>query len=227
MTQKQKRVVYSGNGSLPARAAPTQATYDGDDQSGHDERGLERIVFFSDAVFAIAITLLALDIRLPLLPETASDGDLLAALGSVWPLVLSYCISFLAIGMLWLAHHRTFRYVRRYDERLLLLNLLFLLLIGFVPFPTAVIGEYGNTVGTIFYAATMAVAGLMFSLVWWYANENGRLVLERLSPHRFCRVGLRVLWMPLVFLISIPLAFWYPDAAKFSWLLILATLFWR
>ena len=227
MTQKQKRVVYSGNGTLQTRAAVTQGTYEGDEQSGNDERGLERIIFFSDAVFAIAITLLALDIRLPLLPETANDGDLLAALASVWPQVLSYCISFLAIGMLWLAHHRTFRYVRRYDERLLLLNLLFLLLIGFVPFPTAVIGEYGNTVSTIFYAATMAVAGLMFALVWWYVNANGRLVSERLPPRRFRRVGLRVLWMPAVFLVSIPLAFWSPDAAKYSWLLILATIFWR
>ncbi|MBK7916581.1 MAG: DUF1211 domain-containing protein [Chloroflexi bacterium] len=93
-------------------------------------------LFFSDAVFAIAITLLALEIRLPPLPETATNVQLLAALGALWPRYLSYIISFLAIGMMWLSHHRAFRHVHRYSDRLILLNILFLLLIGFLPFPT-------------------------------------------------------------------------------------------
>ena len=158
MKQKQTRVGDRGNGLLPAGTAPIHNTADAGSQAEDDERGLDRIIFFSDAVFAIAITLLALDIRLPPLPETAGNADLLAALGHTWPQFLSYSISFLAIGMIWLAHHRTFRSVQRYDERLMLLNLFFLLLIGFVPFPTTVIGEYGNTVSTVFYAATMATA---------------------------------------------------------------------
>lgn len=192
-----------------------------------DEAGLERIVFFSDAVFAIAITLLALEIRLPALPESASNAQLLAALGSLWPRYLSYIISFLAIGMMWIAHHRTFRYLRRYDERLMFLNLLFLLLIGFLPFPTAVIGEFGNRVGTLFYAVAMSAAGLMFALLWWSANRRGRLVERPLTRSEFRLVWFRVLWSPLVFLLSVPLAFWSPDVAKFSWLLILGTMFWR
>ncbi len=175
-----------------------------------DKVGLERILFFSDAVFAIAITLLALEIRLPPLPETATNVQLLAALGALWPRYLSYIISFLAIGMMWLSHHRAFRHVHRYSDRLILLNILFLLLIGFLPFPTAVIGEFGNTVGTIFYAAAMAAAGLMFALLWRYVRAEGR-----------------VFWTPLVFLLSIPLAFWSPDAAKYFWLLILVPVFWH
>lgn len=175
-----------------------------------DDQGLERIVFFSDAVFAIAITLLALEIRLPPLPESAGNAELLTALVALWPRCLSYIISFLAIGMMWLAHHRAFRQVHHYSDRLILLNILFLLLIGFLPFPTAVIGEFGNAVSTIFYAAAMAAAGLMFALLWRYVRAEGR-----------------VFWTPLVFLLSIPLALWSPDAAKYFWLLILAPVFWQ
>ena len=206
MKQGQRAAVRSRNGHLPTTPI---VTHNSVEQSGDDERGLERIVFFSDAVFAIAITLLALEIRLPPMPEAVTNGALLAALAGLWPRYLSYMISFLAIGMMWIAHHRAFRHVHRYSERLLLLNILFLLLIGFLPFPTAVIGEYGNAVGTIFYAAAMAAAGLMFALLKRFVNAEGR-----------------AFWTPLVFFMSIPLAFWSPDAAKYAWLLIVVPVIW-
>lgn len=175
-----------------------------------DETGLERIIFFSDAVFAIAITLLALEIRLPSLPAQATNAQLLAALGALGPRYLSYAISFLVIGLLWLGHHRAFRHVHQYSNRLIFLNILFLLVIGFLPFPTAVIGEFGNAVGTIFYAAAMAAAGLLLALLGRYLVAEGHF-----------------LWMPAVFLLSIPLALWSPDAAKYAWLLIMLPVFWH
>ena len=125
-----------------------------------DETGLERIVFFSDAVMAIAITLLALEIRLPGNETNLSDAQLLATLGSLWHRYLGYFISFVVIGLYWQSHHRMFRSIRRYDPRLIMLNLLFLLLIGFIPFPTSVIMDYSGLVATVFYAATMVAAGL-------------------------------------------------------------------
>lgn len=219
---KQKRRLFPQRGRLS-----TPTTDNSEERPYDDERGLERIIFFSDAVFAIAITLLALEIRLPPLPEPVSNAALVAALLSLGPRYLSYIISFLAIGMVWIAHHRAFRYVRRYNERLMVLNVVFLLTIGFVPFPTAVIGEYGNRVGTIFYAAAMAMTGLTFALVWWYANAQGRLVVRPLPTPQFRLVWLRILWMPFVFLLSIPVALWSPDAAKYVWLSILATAFWH
>ena len=175
-----------------------------------DETGLERILFFSDAVFAIAITLLALEIRLPPLPAQATNAQLLAALGALGPRYLSYAISFLAIGLLWMGHHRAFRHVDQYSSRLMFLNLLFLLSIGFLPFPTTVIGEFGNAVGTIFYAAAMAAAGLLLALLGRYVGAEGRF-----------------LWTPAIFLLSIPVAFVSPDAAKYVWLLILIPAFWH
>lgn len=186
----------------------------------HDETGLERLIFFSDAVFAIAITLLALEIRLPALPETASDAQLLDALLSLGSKYVSYIISFLVIGVFWLSHHRTFQNVVRYDRRLLWLNLVLLLVIAFIPFPTAVIGEYGNRTGTIFYAATMTVAGILQALVWWYTKAGGRLLAQPLEASFYRRNLLRVILVPVIFLLSIFVAFWDADWAKWSWILI-------
>src|SRR4051812_18622402 len=138
--------------------------------SEHDQLGLERLIFFSDAVFAIAITLLALEIRLPAGQDIGSDAELVAALAGIWPRYLSYIVSFLVIGMYWMAHHRMFRSIARYDRHMLFLNLLLLLCIGFVPFPTAILGEYANSVATIFYTLTMVVTGLVSARLWWYAS---------------------------------------------------------
>src|SRR5690349_22747153 len=141
-----------------------------------DETGLERLVFFSDAVFAIAITLLALEIRLPALEGELSNEALLAALNGLWPRYLAYGISFLAIGLYWLVHHRTFRAVERYDARLLMLNLVALAGIAFMPFPTTVISEHANRVGTQFYALVAAGVGLLMAAIWWCTHGGGRVV---------------------------------------------------
>jgi uncharacterized membrane protein len=205
-------------------AARQRAGRQADDSATHysqrvyrDKGGLERLAFFSDAVFAIAITLLALEIRLP---ETTSDSNLLAALGSIWEQYLGYGISFLVIGMYWTAHHRTFRELEAYTDRLLLLNLLLLLLVGFVPFPTAVISSHSGTVGTIFYAVTMTAVGVMLAFFWWYVQAKSRLLPEPLEGRFLRRTLARALIAPAVFLTSIPIALWNPDLAKWSWILI-------
>ena len=97
---------------------------------------LERLVFFSDAVIAIAITLLVVTLAIPEATENVGD-----ALLDRWPQMLSYVLSFLVIGVFWMAHHRIFRYVATIDQRLIWLNLLFLMCVAFIPFPTAVLGD--------------------------------------------------------------------------------------
>jgi uncharacterized membrane protein len=184
-----------------------------------DHLGLERLIFFSDAVFAIAITLLALEIRLPAGQEIGSDEGLLTALLSIWPRYLSYVVSFLVIGMYWMAHHRMFRTIARYDRRLLFLNLLLLLCIAFVPFPTAILGEHNGPVATIFYAATMVVTGLVSARLWWYASGSGRrLLAASLAAAELRASRLRTLAPPAVFLLSIAIALWNEDAAMLSWM---------
>ncbi|MEZ4617466.1 MAG: TMEM175 family protein [Caldilineaceae bacterium] len=187
----------------------------------------QRLVFFSDAVMAIAITLLALEIRLPSLPEGVDNAQLWTALSSIGASYLSYGISFGVIGLYWLAHHRTFRDVVRYDGLLMLLNLLLLCFIAFIPFPTAVLGEYGNRTATIFYAGTMAAVGIALAAIWWYSRVGGRLVTTPLSPHAFRSGLIRVLLPPLIFMLSIGLALWNEDAAQLSWALTLLSLLFR
>src|SRR6266700_2287276 len=96
------------------------------------DSALERLVFFSDAIFAIAITLLALDIRLPSLSPNVTDTDLFNQLLAIGPKYYSFSISFLAIGLYWLGHHRMVQYMARYDAILLLLNFLLLMCIAFI-----------------------------------------------------------------------------------------------
>jgi uncharacterized membrane protein len=185
-----------------------------------DHTGLERLIFFSDAVFAIAITLLALEIRLPANVNLESNDALLAALLEIWPKYLSYAISFLVIGMYWMSHHRMFRFITRYDQRLIFLNLLLLMAVAFIPFPTSIIGEYGNRTATICYALTMALTGFLGGGIWLHANRGGRLVTQRLAPAEFRHTLMRVLSPPLIFLLSIALAFYDASFAQYSWILI-------
>ena len=175
------------------------------------------------------MTLLALEIsRLPELPETISNAELLAALGRIWPRYLSFIISFLAIGTSWIAHQRLFRPVCRYDRRLMLLNILFLLCISFLPFPTAVIGEYGeNGPGPQFpMPRAMVAASTMSALLWWYVNAQGRLIEQPLPPAEFHRAALQKLWTPAVFLLSIPLALMVTYGRHVPWMLVGVRAFW-
>ena len=190
--------------------------------AGRDDHvGLERLVFFSDAVFAIAITLLALEIRLPHDIAYLVNEELTRALLHLWPKYLGFATSFVVIGAFWVAHHRKFRYIRRYDRALLWLNLLLLMGVAFIPFPTAVLSDYGNRTATIFYALTMLAVGLLSSAIWWYATRRHRLVDAGLSPQLIRRERLRGLSLAGVFLVSIGIALLDAHLAKFSWLLLL------
>lgn len=188
---------------------------------GDDHIGLERLIFFSDAVFAIAITLLALDIRLPAPAAALTDDQLAAELLGLGSKYLAYVISFLVIGTFWFGHHRRFRYIRRYDRRLVWLNLLLLMCIAFIPFPTGVLSEYGNRTATIFYAVTIAVTGLLSGALWWYAAWHDRLIDPALHPRHRRYEQLAPLIIPVIFLGSIGLAFINAQLAMYSWCLTL------
>ncbi len=187
-----------------------------------DRLGLERLIFFSDAVFAIAITLLALTIQLP--AGTPVGGDvpdsvLAAALSQAGKKILSYVISFLIIGIYWISHHRLFRRVQRYDSRLIMINLVLLMTIGFIPFPTSLVSEYGNRTAVVFYATSVAVVGFLTALMWMYISYRGRL-LDAPVPRREWWVTLaRLLLAPAIFLASIGLAYIDTELAKYAWAL--------
>ncbi len=186
-------------------------------ESGTD---IERTVFFSDAVFAIAITLLALDLRVPQISESTAASELPNALLELWPNAFSFLVSFWIIGGYWLAHHRIFHHVRAYDRRLLLINLLFLMWIVLLPFSSSLIGEYENLqLPVIVYAVHNILAGLTLSWLWRHALKDGRLVKTDLDPQAVRYNNLRALFLPTVFVVSIGISFISVEIARVSWLL--------
>jgi uncharacterized membrane protein len=143
----------------------------------------DRIVNLSDGVFAIAITLLVLDIQVPDIPENMVSSQLPGALLSLWPKYFGYFLSFVGISAFWLIHHSIFRPIRAYDRSLLYLNFLFLMVVAFVPFPTSLLGEYGDhQLPVAIYAATLAVGRLLLTAIHWYSTRNDRLLGEPQDP---------------------------------------------
>jgi len=168
--------------------------------------GTDRLQFFSDAVFAIAMTLLVVEITVPVLKDP-TDGELWSALLGEWERFFAYALSFAVIGISWMGHHRRFRLIRRYDGGLIRINLLLLLLVAFVPFPTSLISEYGSLVpAAVSYAATVAAIGLVQMWTWAYAYRR-RLTEESVTPELFRYVVRTQAVTPAVFLLSIPIAF--------------------
>lgn len=177
---------------------------------------LERVVFFSDAVFAIAMTLLIVELHVPTVP-----GDELGpALLELVPGYFTFILSFAVIGLVWLSHHRKFRVIVRYTPALLRLNLLVLLFVASLPLPTAILGEYGDTTLAVYvYAATICAIGLLMSAIWIYAWHAG-LVDPQVSVGVFRYVLVQSFVIPGIFLLSIPLAALAgPFVAEVSWVL--------
>ena len=143
----------------------------------------QRIEAFSDGVFAIAITLLIIEIGVP---RVTGDESLSEALGDLWPSYGAYVLSFVMIGIYWVNHHSLFRLFVRTDHFFLMLNVFFLMAIAFLPFPTAVLGEYLNDsaqrdIAVRLYALGLLLPAFGWIVVWLYANARS-LVDERLAP---------------------------------------------
>jgi uncharacterized membrane protein len=138
-----------------------------------------RVEAFSDGVVAIIVTILVLEIKVPRLEGDRLDDQLLAALWHALPLVGAYAVSFMVLLVFWVAHHQLIHSLRRVDRNLLWLNGLFLMILAFVPAPTALIGEYPNAVaGSVLYGAVLALAGLSFAAMRVYITRHGALLHE-------------------------------------------------
>ena len=135
-----------------------------------------RLEAFSDGVFAIAITLLIIDVKVP---KVSGGQSLWKALGDQWPQYVAFAISFLIIGIIWVNHHRTFDRIARVNGPLSFLNLFLLAAVAFLPFPTALIAEYvreggqASHVAAAVYSANMLAMAIGFNLIWIYADRAG------------------------------------------------------
>lgn len=134
------------------------------------EKETGRVEAFSDGVFAIAITLLVLEFKVPLLPEHSTNRDLFHALLGVWPSLVAFLGSFIAILIMWINHHGMFRMIHKTDSPFLYANGLLLLVTVFVPYPTAVLAEYlgrpGEHTAAAFYVGSFLIGSVSWNLVW-------------------------------------------------------------
>ncbi len=180
------------------------------------DRDVEGVGYFNDAVFAIAMTLLVVSIRVPAGTSADTLGHALRGLGSSFA---SYAISFLVIGFYWLGFHRQIHFLERFNGTALVIDLLFLMSVAFLPFPTLLLNRYFGSVSVIFYASSLAVAGLLLATLWIYPSR--RRLLEGVDRRLNRYFTLRALYAPLIFLLSVPVAVASPHAAEYVWILVL------
>ncbi len=145
--------------------------------------GTDRLVTLTDGVFAIAMTILVLELGVPVAEEALGEGDLGELLLEMWPEFLMYGLSFLVLGMFWLMHHAIFDTVVHYDFALQWINVAFLLFAALIPFSTALFGEHGaGRVTSLVYGLNMLAISLSLWGMWAYAATGHRLVRPDLEP---------------------------------------------
>jgi uncharacterized membrane protein len=174
-----------------------------------------RVEAFSDAVIAIAITLLVLEIHVPVVKE----GESLArALLHLWPKYATFAVSFLTIGVMWINHHSLFERIARVDRRLLFVNLFVVMSISFVPFPTAVLGDYvkdanaGHAAAAL-YGINMLFVGLGFLGLWLHLLAHPELRVAGFTDEGVRLALRRTIVGPLTYIVAIGLSFISAPAA--------------
>lgn len=197
-----------------------------------DEKETGRLEAFSDGVFAVAITLLVLNIKIPgldLLPgQLPDDAHLWHALADEWPMFAAYGTSFATIGIMWLNHHRLFVHIKRTNTILMLLNLSLLLVIVFIPVPTALLAEYlirsDLHAAAVLYSATSFAMACCFNVLWRYASYHNRLLGKNIDTSSVTAISRQFLFGPLLYLITFGVA-WINTLACITLSFILALFF--
>jgi TMEM175 potassium channel family protein len=167
-----------------------------------------RVEAFSDGVFAIAITLLVLEIKVP---EDARD-HLWSALGRQWPSYAAYVVTFLIIGVMWVNHHTVFQYIAQVDRKLLFLNLVLLMGVAALPWPAAVVASYlregdAARIALAVYGLFMVFHALVFQAMWWHLTRTGHLFDARVDAEAARATRTRFALGSVVYPITVGLAF--------------------
>jgi uncharacterized membrane protein len=200
----------------------------------HPEKGdfqLERLILFSDAVFAIAITLLVIEIKVPELNTQFTDAALLHEMKHLAPKFMGFILSFIIIGVYWSIHHRLFGFIHKYSTRLIFLNMLFLFFIVLMPFSTGLLGEYsrpaamGMTLPFAFYCGNVALAGFANFLLWRYACNPLNDIAKGFPDAKYVKTAkTRSLVIPLLFVAALIVSFWFPMLARYVPVLLIVIL---
>lgn len=190
------------------------------------ERSIDtvRTEALSDGVFAIATTLLVLNLTVPSVPRDEAGRELPRAIGGLAPDLLSYVLSFLVIAGFWMAHRAIFRHITHVNRPLTWLNNVFLLVIAFLPFSTGLFDRYTvEELAIAIYVGTLVLARLALTAMWWYASARENLIGDTISQKHIRFHRLRGLLIPLAFLLSIPITFASVTAAVVAWIALFVT----
>jgi uncharacterized membrane protein len=191
---------------------------EGESTTTAERRELDRVGAFSDGVFAIAITLLVLNIEVPHVPA----GDLGHAISDLADDLEAYAIGFAVMGMFWYGHHKLFSRLRRSSGRLALVNMVFLAFIALMPFTTAVLGGYNTALAVTLYALNVGVALLLDGLTEAVAVGQGLYEDPAIAPPNAVESLLQGALRAAVFFASIPVAYFVSESlAKWFWLLLI------
>ena len=176
-----------------------------------EEKETARIEAFSDGVFAIAITLLVLDIKVPHRDQLPEGVRLIGALLKQWPTYLAYVTSFLTILIMWMNHHKLFQHIKRSDHMFLLINGLLLMGVTIVPFPTSLLAEYIEhpyaRVAAAIYSGMFVVTAVLFNILWRYAAHKGRLLVKDYDPQVVQKITDQYRFGPLLYIVAFGLSF--------------------
>lgn len=163
-----------------------------------------RVEALTDGIFAVAMTLLVLDIKVPMVPAPQLVHELLG----LWPRVLSYTISFVMLGVYWVGHHTQFHMIWHTDRTLLWINIFFMMTICFVPFSTALLSTYpGQQIAVSVYGTNLVVIGLILQAHWSYATRGHRLIDRAVEARTIRLASRRILIGPVVFGAAIAVSF--------------------
>lgn len=176
--------------------------------SQSDQPGLtkSRVEALTDGVFAVAMTLLVFEIKVPGLLREASASGLARKLVALWPNFVGYAISFFILAIYWVGHHNQFHFIRRTDRPFLWLNVVFLFFVTLIPFSAALISAHPDEfIAIAFYGCNLIAVGLLLYSIWLYATRNRRLVDHDLSHEAVRQASQRILIAPCAFAVAIAL----------------------
>jgi uncharacterized membrane protein len=180
-----------------------------------------RLEAFSDGVFAIVITLLILNIRLP----DVKYDELPSALRDVVPSILAYVMSFAIIGLYWISHHQSFQYIAKVDRSFLWMNILLLLFISFIPFPTSLLGKYPfKEIPVLIYGLNLLVANATGFGMLMYINYHPELATEEFTKAVFRKLVTTYAIVNLLYVMGIGLSFYAPLASFIIYIFVLLVL---
>lgn len=179
-----------------------------------------RMEALTDGIFAIAMTLLVLELKLPDLPKSVSTHELLHSIGEEMPALFSFILSFLYCGLLWVMHHMAMHFIRHLQITLVWLNLVFLMTISTMPFSCALLGHFlRNRAAQEIYFGNMFAAAALLALQWMIARRK-KLINDD-DPQRSRLMGQQIMFFPIALLAGMVASYFNPLAGSYAFVIVL------